>query len=96
MGIGVVWMFLSVSLLAQKSERDGPYVIVKADSSEVAYQVKVAVSKEEQSLSISRQLPLKVNTDQEGRHFSVSMKRELSLQPSVYTDNKSIVHRRKF
>lgn len=78
------------SSFAQKSETDGPYVI-RTDSSELAYKVKITVSHEERNLSNSRQLPLKVNTDQQGRSFTVSMKLGLSIEPSIYTDNRPIV-----
>ena len=87
----LLFFFLLSPSFAQKTETDGPYVMMKGDSNEVAYEVKVTVSKEERDLAYSRQLPLKVNTDQEGRSFTVSMKPELSMEPSVYTDNRSIV-----
>lgn len=86
----LLFFFLLSPSFAQKTETDGPYVI-KTDSNEVAYEVKVTVSKEERDLAYSRQIPLKVHTDQEGRSFTVSMKPELSMEPSVYRDNRSIV-----
>ena len=89
LAVGCLFLFYLLPSFAQ-TETDGPYVI-RTDSNEVAYEVKVSVSKEERNLSHSRQLPLKVHTDQEGRSFTVSMKPELTIEPSMYTDNKSII-----
>lgn len=92
MGLGGGFLVIISSYsYSQKTETDGPYVMMKGDSNEVAYEVKVTVSKEERNLSHSRLLPLKVHTDQESRSFTVSMKPELSLESSVYTDNRPVV-----
>lgn len=90
LAVGCLFLFYLLPSFAQ-TETDGPYVLLNADSSEMAYQVKVTVSNEERDLAYSRQLPLKVNTDQEGRSFTISIKPELSIEPSVYTDNRPIV-----
>lgn len=85
--LGVIF---SPLLVFSQTETDGPYVI-KTDSNGVALEVKITISKHERNLSYSRQLPLKVNTDQEGRSFTVGMKPELPIERSVYTDNRPIV-----
>lgn len=91
LAVGCLFLFFLLPSFAQTSETDGPYVLINADSNAMAYQVKVTVSKEERNLSYSRQLPLKVHTDQDGRSFTVSMKPEPSIEPSVYTDNWPVV-----
>ena len=90
LAVGCLFLFLLLPSFA-RSETDDPYVMMKGDSNEVAYEVKVTVSKEERNLPHLRQLPLKINTDQEGRSITVSMKPKLSIESSVSTDNRGCV-----
>lgn len=86
----VVALFLVMNIYGQKTEADGPYV-VETDLGREVYKVWVTLTKEEQSLSDSLQLPLKVNIDLEEQSFMVSIKRELAIYPSIHTGQKALV-----